>query len=491
MNRSRCLIVIVCAGPLAWGQSPGSFMPAGTMTTPRAHHTATLLNDGRVLVAGGVPAWRMGVLNLDSAELYDPSTRTFTATGKMTAARNDHTATLLADGRVLIVGGMGSDGRSVVDTAEIYDPATGTFSATGKMTVPRWYTPATLLNNGKVLIAGGCTSGDNLSSAEIYDPSTGTFTATGNMTTGHCGPIAVPLASGKVLILPTNQGYDLGSPELFDADSWTFHPIDWTAPAQGYAASTANLLTDGKVLMTVSDNSYCFSPNPDAQLYDPATETFSGTGNTIGVRCDSTGTSLSDGTVLITGTYAPSGENPNELYDPASGAFSATGVMLVPGRFLHTATLLIDGKVLVTGGFYLVNQPGFQAPSCCLDSTELYTPAEPLPAAALISLSGDGTGQGAVQHAGTYQLVTADNPAVAGEIIVVYCTGFIDGAVIPPQVAIGGRLAEVLWFGNTPGYPGLNQINMRVPSGLAPGSSVPVRMNYIGRPSNQVTIGVR
>ena len=479
------------AGTLACAQSPGSFTPTGTMTIPRAHHTATLLNDGRVLVAGGVPAWRMGVLNLDSAELYDPSTRMFTATGKMTAARNDHTATLLADGTVLIAGGMGSDGRSVVDTAEIYDPATGTFSATGKMTVPRWYTPATLLNNGKVLIAGGCTSGDDLSSAEIYDPSTGTFIATGNMTTGHCGPIAVPLASGKVLILPTNQGYDLGSPELFDADSGTFRPIDWAAPAQGYAASTANLLTDGKVLVTVSDNSYCFSPNPDAQLYDPATETFSGTGNTIGVRCDSTGTSLSDGTPLITGTYAPSGENPNELYDPASGAFSATGVMLVPGRFLHTATLLIDGTVLVTGGFYLIDEPGFQAPSCCLDSAELYTPAQPLPAAALLSLSGDGRGQGAIWNPQTGQIASPDNPASAGDVLSMYSTSLIEGGVIPPQVAIGGRLAEILFFGDAPGYPGYNQVNFQVPKGVAPGPAVSVRLTYLSRPSNGVTIGVQ
>lgn len=481
MNRSRCLTWIVCAGTFACAQSPGSFTPAGTMTTPRAHHSATLLNDGKVLVAGGIPAAQMGVGNLDSAELYDPSTHTFTATGKMTVAREDHTATLLADGRVLFVGG-------VPDSAEIYDPSTGTFTAIGKMAAARWYNTATLLNNGKVLIAGGCTSGDDLSSAEIYDPSTDTFTSTGSMTSGHCGPIAVPLASGNVLIVPS--GYDYRGAELFDADSGTFRPIGWAAPAQGYAASTANLLTSGKVLVTVSDNSYCFSPKPDAQLYDPATETFSTTGNTIGVRCLSDGTSLSDGTVLITGTYAPSGDNPNEVYDPASGGFSSTGVMLVPGRFLHTATLLLDGTVLVTGGYYLRNVPGFQSPECCLDSAELYTPPKPLPAAALISLSGDGTGQGAVQHAGTYQLVTADNPAIVGEIVVIYCTGFIDSAVIPPQVAIGGRMAEVLWFGSTPGYAGLNQVNVRVPSGVAAGAAVTVRMNYIGRPSNAVTIGV-
>jgi uncharacterized protein (TIGR03437 family) len=143
----------------------------------------------------------------------------------------------------------------------------------------------------------------------------------------------------------------------------------------------------------------------------------------------------------------------------------------------------LDGTVLLTGGF-----------RCCglsIDSAELYHAAVQVPPAALLSISGNGQGQGAVQHADTYQLVTSDYPAFSGEIVVVYCTGLADGSVIPPLLAIGGKMAEVLWFGKTPGFPGLNQMNVRVPDGVASSAAVPLRMNYIGRPSNAVTIAVK
>jgi hypothetical protein len=197
---------------------------------------------------------------------------------------------------------------------------------------------------------------------------------------------------------------------------------------------------------------------------------------TASINAWASATLLPDGGVLIAGRYDfvacmpvigfPSlgGTCPGtaELYDPANGTFGTSiGEQSMEG---HAATLLPDGTVLISGGWV-----------CCgitIGSAELYHPAKAVPSAALLSLSGDGKGQGAIQHSGTYQLVSPENPAIEGEVVVVYCTALTDGGMIPPRVAIGGRLAEMLWFGGAPGYVVLNQINARVPSGVAAGPGI-------------------
>jgi hypothetical protein len=485
------LVVSWLLSGVAMAQSAGTFIQIGNLKTPRQFHTATLLPNGKVLIAGGYSTGAGSFQTGTTAEMYDPSNESFTATGGMIASRYMHTATLLPNGTVLIAGGRIQNGGDGQAGAELYDPAAGTFSATGSMTIPRYLHTATLLNNGKVLIAGG--NYPYSQSAELYDPSTRTFTATDDMTEPGADT-ATLLPSGSVLITRSVNDDGEQHAELYDPATGTFARTgDFIDPPPGQRP-TATLLANGKVL--IAGGSMGDFGSATAQIYDPITGVSgSGAKMTAAINAWASATLLPDGGVLIAGRYdfvacSPvigfpllGGTCPGtaEVYDPASGTFSASiGEQSMEG---HAATLLPDGTVLISGGWV-----------CCgitIGSAELYHPAELVPSAALLSLSGDGKGQGAIQHSGTYQLVSPENPAIEGEIVVVYCSGLTDGSMIPPQVAIGGRMAEVLWFGNTPGYPGLNQINARMPSGVALGPAVGVRLNYIGRPSNEVTIGVQ
>jgi hypothetical protein len=219
-------------------------------------------------------------------------------------------------------------------------------------------------------------------------------------------------------------------------------------------------------------------------MYDHSTAVFSNIGNTIAPHEFSTATLLPDGTVLIAGGQLPGGNGAAgaDLYSPTTGMFYAAPSMTT-ARHEHTSTLLLDGTVLIAGGYS-------SWPAATLDA-EIYKPPVLQAAPVLLSLSGDGRGQGAIQHAGTYRIASADDPAVAGEYLSIYLTGLADGGLIPPQVAIGGRLAEITFFGSVPGYPSLNVVNVRMPSGVGPGPAVPVRLTYLNRPTNTVTVGVQ
>ena len=477
------LALFLLAVAVAVGQTPGTFTPAPNMITPRAFHTATLLLDGRVLIAGGEGEANSGA----SAELYDPATGTFTATGPMTVARSGHTATLLPSGKVLIAGG-GTNvlGDETTASAELYDPATGTFTATGPMTVAHSGGHAALLNTGKVLIAGGGAWQDAnaAASADLYDPATGTFTATGNMHEPSCDS-ATLLPNGKVLITRSfiqGPGTTVRHAEVYDSSTGTFAFTGDTA--YYHNGPTATLLTNGKVLIAGGDTGVGDGNSAAAELYDPATGTFAATSPMTQARENHAATLLPDGTALLTGGHYVWYGASAEIYDTAHAAFDYIPGMPTP-REWHTATLLNDGRALIAGG------QDFTVSWAGLATAELYTPTVLVGAPALFSLSGDGKGQGAIWHAQTGQIAASQNPAVAGEILAMYTTSLGDGNAIPPQVAIGARLGEVLFFGDAPGYSGFKQVNVRVPSGIPAGSAVSVRLTFLGRSSNEVTIGVQ
>jgi len=206
---------------------------------------------------------------------------------------------------------------------------------------------------------------------------------------------------------------------------------------------------------------------------------------------------LPDGTVMIAGgattfnaaTRSTLVTSSAEIYDPVTGMFSLSGSMTAP-RLFHAAVVLNNGQVFISGGELSSPPEGPSRVFTGSSSAELYTPAVLIPAPVLFSLSGDGRGQGAIWHTTTGEIASSSSPAIAGEVLSMYTTSLVDGSVIPPQVSIGGRLAQVLYFGAS-GYSGYNQVNFRVPSGIAAWAALPIRLNYIGRSSNEVTLGVQ
>jgi serine/threonine protein kinase len=331
----------IATGSATPAPNAGTFGLTGSMASARSSQTATLLADGRVLIAGGLDFSSRTVFA--TAELFSPKTGTFSSIGSMSTARDGHTATLLSDGRVLIAGGWAT-GSKISASAELYDPKTGTFDPTGSMSTARGGETAALLADGRVLVAGGSDGSNSLASAELYDPKTGAFSPTGSMATAREGQTATVLADGRVLIVggSVGLGESLATAELYDPRTGTFSPIGSMSTARD--GHTATLLADGRVLVAGGTGL------ATAELYDPRTGTFSLTASASTGRGSHTATLLSDGRVLIAGGIAGgTGLATAELYDPKTGTFGPTGSMTT-AREYAVATSLSDGRVLIVGG---------------------------------------------------------------------------------------------------------------------------------------------
>jgi hypothetical protein len=342
----------------ASGQAPGSWKTTGTMLPPQRHfHTATLLQNGRVLVTGGLCAngtWDCGTGSvLNSAELYNPSTSTWTRTGSMSTGRYLHTATLLKNGEVLVAGGFTSAG--VADSAELYNPSTGRWTTTGSMTVGRAGHAATRLQNGEVLVAGGsiptgrCSGGGDCiltaptSTAELYDPSTGTFTKTGSMNDARTEAQLTLLQNGEALTAGgcsafnddaecDDQGGASCSAEVFSNGHWslTTNLVQCATAVEG-----AVLLPNGDVLIVVG--------NMVSEFYDPSANDWQATLNQPNVSGQLA--LLATGNVLVAGGALVSGGSNAALYDPSTNEWTPTGSSPIGAV---TLTQLLDGQVLAT-----------------------------------------------------------------------------------------------------------------------------------------------
>lgn len=331
--------------------TPHGFAMTGSMTRPRSLHTATLLNDGTVLIVGGNPTGAASGAALASSELYSPALGTFSPSGALATARYFHTATLLGTGRVLVAGGVDVNGNALA-SAELYDPSSKTFAALSGMVNARNYYTATLLGNGTVLLAGGGLKNAHtkeLATAELFDPATGTFTATGSMTSPREGHSATLLGSGKVLIAGGLNASNApgATAELYDPSTGTFTATGSMKSAR--YSHTATLLSNGTVLVTGGNNGT--SAIASAEIYDPNSGSFTATGSMNTSREFHTAALLNDGTVLVVGGLDRNEVSlvTAELYAPGSGLFAITGG-LQTRRSEHTATVLGTNQVLVTGG---------------------------------------------------------------------------------------------------------------------------------------------
>ena len=400
----------------------------GSLSFPRTEASASLLLDGRVLIAGGRTGHNGP--NLVTAEIYDPATESWTLTGNMNRARRAAPLVTLQDGRVLVVGGEDIPNPNIPHkTLEMFDPTTGTFTLLAELlTEPEGRnTPeVTLLPDGRVLITGGATEGRNLESAEIFDPNApvgSQLTALPNMSVRRGGHTSTLLADGRVLIAGGGTGAGFNqTAEIFDPVSKTFMLIADPMSATR-AGAGATLLPDGRVFIVGGGQT-------SGEIFDPVSETFTGTMATGAFRGTTSAILLSSGLVAV-GGHA----DIVELYDPNADTFSAAAHSALGVRHSGTATLLNNDRVL-----YAAGNDGQPGPNRSVSSAEELrsivppdtTPPNPPSTPDLVAASDSGSSDS--------DDMTNDNaPTVSGTAEADATVTLFDGAVaVGSGVATGG-----------------------------------------------------
>jgi uncharacterized protein (TIGR03437 family) len=408
----------------------------------------TVLRDGRVLVVGGYrgggPGVPAGVVG--GVELFNPNTGEWTSTGALRTPRAFPSATLLPNGKVLAAGGSNFS-NVIYDSAELYDPETGQWTATGTMTQPRISHTATLLSNGKVLLAAGFSGSGASTTAEIFDPESGTWAQTMQMAQARGNHAAVLLADGRTLVAGGNGGGNSGngSAELFDGG------VPVAATVSG--ASYADFAIAAKAIVTAFGSGLATGQAVAAAL--PLTTSLAGTSVTVK---DSAGGSRSAPLIAVSPTQIS--------YQIPDGTVSGPAIVTVTSG---------DGRI----SYGVVN---------VLSS-----------APAIFTVNQSGSGAAIAQDAVTFTGAPFAGAQANGQpnILVLYATGLgPDATDVEANVAsgveaaVGGQRATVLYAGRVAGFPGLNQINITLPVGIASGTHA-VTVARGGVTSNAVTIAIR
>ena len=342
-NTLAVLLTALCALFAIPAMAQQGFSPAGNLANARSGHTATLLLNGRVIVTGGTPFFNGA--RLTSAELYDPVANTWSVAASLATPRDGHTATLLRNGKLLVVGGYSNApvGGARTATVELYDATTDTWSAAASLVTGRGDHTATLLANGKVLVVAGFTNGGYTAGAELYDPETDTWSYAGSVRHSRIYHAATLLANGNVLVAGGLNPHLLATVDLYNpaTNTWSALP-DLSGPRQ-YLSAT--LLTNGKVLVAGGSDALF------AELYDPGTNTWSATASMSTRRINHDATLLPSGKVLVSwgGNRSCCTRMSAELYDPVANAWADVGSQQ-PQRQRRRATLLPNGYVLMVGG---------------------------------------------------------------------------------------------------------------------------------------------